>query len=340
MSAKATKFSAGNAPREPISDHQGEPPALERALAPDDELVGQRLDRALVLLYPDSSRTRLAQFIKDGGVLVDGKPGKPGQVLEAGQRLMLPLAPGNTSRSSGASQGEHAPMPEAIPLDVVYEDEHLLVLNKPAGIVVHPAPGHATGTLVNALLAHNPEIAEAGEAERPGIVHRLDKDTSGLMVVAKDPETHAKLAAQMAEHSMIKRYLALIEGRLSVPEGVIEAPIGRDPRQRQRMAIVREAAGGREARTRFRVLREARGRSLLELQLETGRTHQIRVHLAAVGHPVVGDATYGRPQPPQPPRIFLHAAHLEFAHPTTGQWMTFDAPLPPDLATFLAEWER
>lgn len=315
-------------------------PGVERLLTPDDDLVGQRLDRALVTLYPDTSRTRLQQFIKEGGARINGKPGKPGQVLEAGQRLTLALAPGNTPHVGQADLGKTAPRPENIPLDVVYEDEHLLVLNKPTGIVVHPAPGHATGTLVNALLAHDPEIAEAGDVGRPGIVHRLDKDTSGLMVVAKDPETHAKLAAQMAERQMVKRYLALIEGRLSVPEGVIEAPIGRDPRQRQRMALVSEAAGGREARTRFKVLREARGRSLVELQLETGRTHQIRVHLAAVGHPVVGDTTYGRPQPPQPPRIVLHAAHLEFAHPITGEWLSFEAPLPPDLAGFLGAWEQ
>jgi 23S rRNA pseudouridine1911/1915/1917 synthase len=159
-------------------------------------------------------------------------------------------------------------------------------------------------------------------------------------VIAKTPAAHAVLAEQMRERRMVKRYLTLVEGQMSVPEGLIEAPIGRDPRRRQRMAVISIPTGGREARTRFRVLRTVKGRSLLELQLETGRTHQIRVHLAAVHHPVVGDAVYGRPQPPQPPRQFLHAARLELAHPVTGEWMVFDSPLPDDLAEFLAAWER
>jgi 23S rRNA pseudouridine1911/1915/1917 synthase len=205
--------------------------------------------------------------------------------------------------------------------------------------VVHAAPGHAGGTLVDALLAHDPGIS-GGDPTRPGIVHRLDKDTSGLLVIAKDAAAHEALARQMRDHTTIKRYLALVEGQPSVSEGVIEAPIGRDPRHRQRMAVVSVASGGRDARTRFKVLRAAKGRSLLELQLETGRTHQIRVHLAAVHHPVVGDLVYGRPQPPLPPRQFLHAAHLELAHPVTSVWMSFDAPLPDDLAAFLADWER
>jgi 23S rRNA pseudouridine1911/1915/1917 synthase len=231
-------------------------------------------------------------------------------------------------------------VPENIPVPIIYEDEHLIVLDKPAGLVVHPAPGHATGTLVHALLGRLATTGTGGDATRPGIVHRLDKDTSGLLVVARDETTLAALAAQMKARRTVKRYLALVEGHMPVPEGAIEAPIGRDRRQRQRMALVSVPAGGREAVTRFRVLGEHRGRSLLEVQLETGRTHQIRVHLAAVGHPVVGDQTYGRPQPPQPARQFLHAAHLEFEHPVTGAWMTFDAPLPDDLAAFRAEWER
>jgi 23S rRNA pseudouridine1911/1915/1917 synthase len=219
---------------------------------------------------------------------------------------------------------------------VVFEDERLLVVDKPAGLVVHPAPGHSTGTLVNALLAHLPGLEAGSDASRPGIVHRLDKDTSGLIVIAKDAPTHTALAHQMREHSTVKRYLALVEGRMPAAEGVIDAPIGRDPRHRQRMALVSEVNGGREARTRFKTLWEARGRSLLELQLETGRTHQIRVHLASVGHPVVGDIVYGRAQLPLPPRQFLHATHLEFVHPATGEWLLFDAPLPPDLTHFLA----
>src|SRR5690349_11058218 len=240
-----------------------------------------------------------------------------------GQRIEVDAGALNAA-GVAAGEGESPPQAEAIPLRVVYEDDHLLVVDKPAGLVVHPAPGHATGTLVNALLAHLPGLKAGDDASRPGIVHRLDKDTSGLIVIAKDAATHAALAEQMKEHSTVKRYLALVEGHMPAPEGVIDAPIGRDPRRRQRMALVSEINGGREARTRFKVLREMRGRSLLELQLETGRTHQIRVHLASVGHPVVGDQTYGQPRPPKPPRMVLHAARLEFAHPITGEWVAFE----------------
>jgi 23S rRNA pseudouridine1911/1915/1917 synthase len=302
----------------------------------DEALAGQRLDRALATLLADASRTRIQSAIRAGQIIVDARAAKPGQVLGPGQRITI--APDAWTTASGPATAP-APQAEAIPLPVVYEDAHLLVIDKPAGMVVHPAPGHAGGTLVNALLAHVPDI-EGGEAQRPGIVHRLDKDTSGLMVVAKDAATQSALAGQIQAHQFVKRYLALVEGRMPSMEGVIEAPIGRDPRQRQRMAVVTVAQGGRESRTRFRVLTEARGRSLLEIQLETGRTHQIRVHLAAVGHPVVGDLVYGHSQPPQPPRQFLHAIHLEFAHPTAGEWLVFDAPLPSDLARFKATWER
>jgi 23S rRNA pseudouridine1911/1915/1917 synthase len=227
-------------------------------------------------------------------------------------------------------------------LHVIYEDERLLVIDKPAGLVTHPAPGHPTGTLVNALLAHAPGLDEESDnPQRPGVVHRLDKDTSGLLVIAKDAATHTALADQMRERAMIKRYLALVEGHVDPPQGEIEAPIGRDPRQRMRMAIVSEARGGRQSRTHFRTVRAvAGGRTLLEVQLETGRTHQIRVHLAAIHHPVVGDTVYGRAQPPQPPRQFLHAAHLEFRHPWTGEWLIFDTPLPDDLTDFLAKIEQ
>jgi 23S rRNA pseudouridine1911/1915/1917 synthase len=294
--------------------------------------AGTRLDRYLAQQGAGLSRARAQGLIARGLVRVDGRVARASLALEAGQQVELaPEAPAPAA----------PPLrPEAIAVPVVYEDEHLLVVDKPAGLVVHPAPGHETGTLVNALLGRLAPAADAEGAQRPGIVHRLDKDTSGLMVVARTETAHANLAVQMKAHRTVKRYLALVEGHMPVPEGVIEAPIGRDPRQRQRMALVSVAGGGREARTHFRVLGEARGRSLLELQLETGRTHQIRVHLASVGHPVVGDATYGRPQAPRPPRQFLHAAHLEFAHPVTGQWLTFDVPLPPDLERFKADWER
>jgi len=303
-----------------------------------DALIGERLDRALAQLFPDLSRTRAQAAIKAGAVRVNGRPTRVSHVLEAGQHITIDAGALTIAGAAGAGEAQQ-PQAEAIPLRVVYEDEHLLVVDKAAGLVVHPAPGHTTGTLVNALLAHLPDLTAGSDVSRPGIVHRLDKDTSGLIVIAKDAPTHTALAHQMKEHSTVKRYLALVEGHMPVQEGVIDAPIGRDPRHRQRMALVSEINGGREARTRFKVLREIRGRSLLELQLETGRTHQIRVHLMSVGHPVVGDSVYGRAQLPLPPRQFLHATHLEFVHPVTGEWLIFDAPLPPDLADFLAAQE-
>lgn len=300
-----------------------------------EDIAGQRLDRALAELRPDFSRTRAQAAIKAGEVTVDGKSAKPSLTLEPGQRIAL--APTLGEHAALASRA--APQPEAIPLRIVFEDAHLLVVDKPAGLVTHPAPGHATGTLVNALLAHTADIEESDNPQRPGIVHRLDKDTSGLLVIAKDAQTHMALAEQMRERAMVKRYLALVEGRMDPPSGTIDAPIGRDPRNRLRMALVSEAHGGREARTRFHTLRYVRGRTLLEAQLESGRTHQIRVHLAALHHPVVGDLTYGRPQAPMPPRQFLHAWRLEFRHPITDQWLTFDAAMPSDLADFLAQLE-
>ena len=315
-----------------VPQHQADGRAV--VIDVDGALVGRRLDRALAEAVPGLSRTRAQAAISAGRVLVDGRPAKPSLELEAGMCIVL------ETEADGEAAEPHA-QPERAPiLPIVYEDAHLLVVDKPAGVVVHPAPGHTAGTLVDALRAHIPNLDTGGDPSRPGIVHRLDKDTSGLLVVAKDAPTHAALARQMKEHRLVKRYLALVEGQMPSQEGAIEAPIGRDPRFRQRMAVVAATHGGREARTRFRVLRYAHGRSLLEVQLDTGRTHQIRVHLAAVQHPVVGDLVYGRRQPPLPPRQFLHAAHLELAHPGTGEWMVFDAPLPQDLAHFLAEWER
>lgn len=319
-----------------VAQTQAETTEAVTRLDVGEELVGQRLDRALASALPGMSRTRAQAAIEAGRVTVSGRIIKPSLLLEAGMRIEI-------ARPSGASVARDestAGNVSAPPLDIVYEDAHVLVINKAAGVVVHPAPGHATGTVVDALLQHVPGLATGDDPSRPGIVHRLDKDTSGLLVIAKDAVSHAALAEQMKERQTVKRYLALVEGQMPVQEGVIEAPIGRDPRNRQRMAVVTVAGGGREARTRFRVLRSLGGRSLLEMQLETGRTHQIRVHLAAVNHPVVGDPVYGRGQPPQPPRQFLHAAHLELRHPTTEAWMVFDAPLPPDLAAFLTQLEQ
>jgi 23S rRNA pseudouridine1911/1915/1917 synthase len=224
-------------------------------------------------------------------------------------------------------------VPEDIPLDIIYEDDILLAVNKPAGMVVHPALGHTSGTLVNAVLAHCPQIADVGGLERAGIVHRLDKDTSGLILVAKDEATRAALQRQFKRRRVVKTYLALVEDQVQPREGVIEAPVGRDKRQRKRMAVVRR---GREAQTTYRVIEYFADHTLLEVRPYTGRTHQVRVHLAWLGYPVVGDRIYGRRrQRLLRDRHFLHAAQLRFTHPTAGEEMGLKAPLPPELSAVL-----
>ncbi len=223
------------------------------------------------------------------------------------------------------------PAAEDLPLSIVYEDEHLIVVDKPAGMPVHPGPGHSRHTLVNALLAHCPDLPGIGGVQRPGIVHRLDKDTSGLLVAAKDDRTHAGLSAQLKSREVKKTYLALVQGRVTPVEAVIDAPIGRDPNNRRRMMVIR---GGREARTAYRVQAEYDGYTLLEVSPVTGRTHQIRVHLASIGHPVAGDPVYGKPTPGIP-RLFLHAWRLAFRHPIDGRELSFEAPLAEDLAAGL-----
>lgn len=296
--------------------------------------VGQRLDRYLASTLNDLSRSGVQQLIEEGHVLVNGHPGKSSYALREGDKVQVlqvnrPL--------SGNLQ------PQALPLDIVYEDADLLVINKAAGMVVHPAPGHTDDTLVNALLAHYPAL-QVGSDEgdlRPGIVHRLDKDTSGLLLVAKNARTQAALIEQMKEHQITKRYLALVEGVVSLDQGSIDAPIGRNPRHRQQMAIT--AVGSREARTHFRVLQRFKRHTLLLLQLETGRTHQIRVHLKAIGHPVVGDLTYGAAHAQRDSilnRQFLHAYQLKFTHPTTGAVLELEAPLPNDLQNVLDRQEE
>ena len=224
--------------------------------------------------------------------------------------------------------------PEAIPLTIIYQDGDIIVLDKPAGLTVHPAPGHPSGTLVNALLAACPDLRGIAGTLRPGIVHRLDKDTSGLMVVAKNDRAQRSLQRQLKEREVRKTYLALVKGVPAPREGTIEAPIGRHPKNRKKMAVV---ADGREATTRYRVREEIAGGqySLLEVEPVTGRTHQIRVHLAAVGHPVVGDATYGRPSAAVG-RQFLHAHKLAFAMPLGGRAVEFESPLPADLREALS----
>lgn len=276
---------------------------------------GLRLDVYLSQERKDLSRSYIQRLIREGYVRVNSNPARASLKLKPGDRVELTLPPPPPSPLS----------PEAMPLSILYEDDDLMVIDKPPGIAVHPAPGHPGHTLVNALLAYNPSLP--GEGLRPGIVHRLDKDTSGLMVVAKKSAAQRDLQTQLKARSVVKKYLVLVQGRPSAPQGTIEAPIGRDPHHRQRMAVV---VGGREASTSYRVVDSRDNYSLLEVTTHTGRTHQIRVHLSAIGLPVVGDAVYGK-KVPFLSRQFLHACYLGFKLPSTGLFVEFRSALPPDL---------
>jgi 23S rRNA pseudouridine1911/1915/1917 synthase len=295
----------------------------EPILVPES-LAGERLDRAVALLT-GWSRSEVQQLINAEAVLVGGEPAPKSHRLVTGEVVEL----------LGAPSPPELPAPEPVPLDVRYLDDDVLVIAKPPGLVVHPGPGHAHGTVVHGLLDRFPEIALVGDPARPGIVHRLDRDTSGLMVVARTQRAYEALVAMLGAREVDRRYLALVAGELASPRGVVDAPIGRSTRQRTRMAV-REA--GRPARTGYevRTFWPDADVSLVECRLETGRTHQIRVHLAAIGHPVVGDGAYGgRRLPTGPDRPFLHAVALGFAHPVDGQPLSFEDPLPPDLAAAL-----
>lgn len=289
---------------------------------------GERIDVFIARALPHLSRTRAQALIKQGAILLNKRPAKASDRLEPGDTILI-----SEPAEQEAQPAAGAP---ALPLEILFEDDQIIVVNKPAGLVVHPAAGHQGDTLADALLARDPAIALAAHPDnqhRPGIVHRLDRDTSGLLIVARTPTAMMRLAQQFQERAVTKRYLALVEGHLPMSEGAIEAPIGRDQRHRQRMTIT--AQHGRHAQTLFWVEREFSRFSLLRVQIVTGRTHQIRVHLAAIGHPVAGDHVYGHAQTLEPPRIFLHAAELQFSHPTTGQHLALQAPLPPDLQDFL-----
>jgi 23S rRNA pseudouridine1911/1915/1917 synthase len=258
-------------------------------------------------------------------VQVNGRaPGKAGAKLAMGDLLTVHIPPPEPAE----------PQPEAMPLSIVFEDAHLIVVDKPAGMPVHPGPGHSGHTLVNALLAHCTDLPGIGGVQRPGIVHRLDKDTSGLIVAAKDEKTHGGLTRQLAERRMHKTYLALVEGHLQPAEAMIDAPIGRDPDRRQRMSI--RHSDGRAAQTRYRVREYVGGYSYVEASPITGRTHQIRVHFASLGHPIVGDAVYGKASK-LVGRQFLHAWRLTLRHPITGEELSFEAPPADDLQAALAQ---
>jgi len=284
---------------------------------------GERLDKHLAQELADFSRAALQKLIVEGQVLVNGAPSKASYRVAQGDAIAVTLP------RPAATQ----PVAEPLALDILYEDADVLVVNKPAGLVVHPGAGQSQGTLVNALLNYLPELA-LQEGERPGIVHRLDRDTSGLLLVAKHEEARQQLQGQFKRRQVKKVYLALVEGRLEPAQGVIEAPIGRDPARRKRMAVV--SVGGRPARTAYQVRDHADPFTLLEAYPETGRTHQIRVHLAAIGHPVVGDRVYGgKKERLGLRRQFLHAWRLTFTLPGTGERATFSAPLPGDLTQAL-----
>ena len=286
----------------------------------------ERLDRFMVAQLPEFSRSRLQGLISDGFVFVDGIPAKKaGQILEGGEQVMVRIPPPVPSRLVG----------EDIPLDIVFENDDLLVINKPAGMVVHPAAGHDTGTLVHAVLGYDQEMEGVGGEERPGVVHRLDKDTSGLILMAKNDRSHRWLQDQFRLRLVEKTYLALVDGHPPTPAGRVEAAIGRDPSHRKKMAIVNESKG-REAVSEYKTLEKFPNHTLLEFHPLTGRTHQVRLHCAFLGCPIVGDSLYGRKHPSvEINRHFLHAQRLKITLPSENQARVFEAPLPGDLAFVL-----
>ena len=281
------------------------------------EEAEERIDLFLARSASDLTRSQVQRLLEEGCVLLNGSTPRSSRKLNPGDRIRLIVPPPRPMEL----------VPQAIPLNIGYQDSELLVVDKPAGLTVHPAPGHPSHTLVNALLAICPDLKGIGGELRPGIVHRLDKDTSGLMVVAKSGAAHTALSEQIKDRTVLKGYLALAKGRVDADEGVIDAPVGRDPRNRKRMAVV---DGGRSAVTRYKAIQRFREHTLLELVLETGRTHQIRVHLASRGHPLEGDMVYGG-KPVILDRQFLHAQLLGFRHPATGEYRKFTSPLPEDL---------
>jgi len=282
---------------------------------------GTRLDKYVGDKCPELSRTHAQKLIAGGYITVNDRVAKAGLKLDIGDKVNIVIPP-------------PIPLvPEAIPLNIIYQDNDLLVVDKPAGLIVYPAAGHPSYTLVNAILSYLPEVPDTGDALRPGIVHRLDRDTSGLMVVAKNSPAQQSLISQFKARSVVKAYQALVKGHLTPEHGIIEAPIGRDPRNRKRMAVVAE---GREARTQYQVIKYVGNYTLLEVRPETGRTHQIRVHLSAIGFPVVGDKVYGV-KSAYLSRQFLHASRLGFHLPSTGEYVEFTSDLPPDLAQALKD---
>lgn len=294
------------------------------------EEAGIRADRYLAERLPEYSRSYLQSLMEEQRLTIDGKPAKAGRKLKAGETLGI----------SVPEPEELEVLPEEIPLSILYEDDALLVVDKPKGMAVHPAPGHPDGTLVNALLAHcRGSLSGINGVLRPGIVHRIDKDTTGALIVCKTDEAHRSIAAQLEVHSITRRYLGIVTGVPEETEGTVTGNIGRDPKDRKKMAVVRE--GGKPAVTHYRVLELFRGFALCEFELETGRTHQIRVHMASRRHPLLGDAVYGGANSRYPLEgQTLHAMVIGFVHPVTGAYMEFRAPLPDYFEQLLKKLRR
>ena len=284
------------------------------------EATSNRLDK-YIAEHTDLSRSYIQKLIHEGNILVGGRTSRPKRGVTENEKITITIPPPEPIEVK----------PENIPLNIIYEDDDLLVIDKPAGLTVHPAAGNWSGTLVNAILAHCPNISGIKGSVRPGIVHRLDKDTSGLIVVAKNDAAHLSLSKQIKNRKITKRYLALVSGHLTPREGAIEGPIGRHPKDRKKMAIV---TNGREARTFYRIKDYIGDNTLLELSPETGRTHQIRVHLSSIGYPVVGDTVYGG-KSKSINRQFLHAYRLGFRLPSSGEYIEFESNLPKDLEEVL-----
>lgn len=291
----------------------------------EDKFDGQRLDKFLNEVNPDFSRSYLQKLIEKGMVSVDGKAVRRSHRVKKGNNIILTIP----------EPEELDLKPLDMELEIIYEDKYLIVVNKPAGLIVHPAPGNRNRTLVNALLAHTDNLSGIGGVKRPGIVHRLDKDTSGILVVAKKDKSHRELVKQFKTRKTEKIYRTIVRGNFNYEKGQIDAPIGRNPRERKKMAVVKK--NSKKAVTHFQVMEQFDGYSYLEVELETGRTHQIRVHFSYLGHPVLGDKKYGRKNKLSGvKRQLLHAYRLGLFHPETREWMEFVAPIPQDFKETLS----